>query len=503
MNPRRSFTRKIIYLAGIVGLLVPMYWLSRPAVTAADGSREGGLLAELRQRHHLAQSSLGEVDPASETMKLACLGLRGVAAQVLWFKAEKFKMKKDWANLSAALEQIVKIEPNFTHVWEHQAHNLAFNCSVEFDDWRQRYQWVIRGMEFLGKGIKINLRAPRLQWYDAFIVCFKIGRSDEKKQYRRRFVQDNDFHGDRPMDQRDNWLVGYAWYRKAEDVVDHLGAKMTGLAPLIFRSHAPIALYHYAMALEEEGTFGEVAQRAWRTAGASWEQYGGVDIPTSWERTVNLRDTEMLQAKDKQLQAKLDGLAPGWREKLRQEKINRRSAEQLRALNTPLEKRTSAQHNLVLKAEEEAKVTHAEVAAKAPPAQRKEAEALVDQLTDIEENIRIIAAERPIVNYEYWRLRAQFEQEEDALQGHALTYAGDVAYADAKLAPAKAAYEKGFAHWRKVLDRHPALVDDKITTDDLLDAVKKYKAILAQMDLKLPENFILADVIKARPDRQQ
>ena len=107
------------------------------------------------------------------------------------------------------------------------------------------------------------------------------------------------------------------------------------------------------------------------------------------------------------------------------------------------------------------------------------------------------------MNYVYWRLRAQFEQEEDALQGHALFYAGDTAYAEAKLGPAKAAYEKGFARWRKVLDRHPTLIEDRLTTDDLLDAVKKYKTILSQMDQKLPGDFILNDVIKARPDRQQ
>ena len=305
MNPRRSFTRKLAYLAAIVAL--PGAHVLALAAGRDPGRRHARRRPAgptPRQERHFSTASLGEVDPASETMKLSCLGLRGVAAQILSFKAEEFK-KKDWANLSATLEQIVKIEPNFTHVWEHQAHNLAFNCSVEFDDWRQRYQWVIRGVEFLNKGIKINLRAPRLQWYNAFMVCFKIGRSDKKKQFRRRFVQDNDFHGDRPMDRRDNWLVGYNWYRKAEDVVDHLGANMSGVAPLVFRSHPAIALFHYAMALEEEGVFGEVAQRAWRTAGTlSWEQYGRIDIPTSWDRSVNLRDTESLQVKAKELEAR-------------------------------------------------------------------------------------------------------------------------------------------------------------------------------------------------------
>ena len=101
MSPRSSFVRKIIYLVVIAFLLVPLFWLSQPAtrgVEEAQGS-PGGQLARLRDQFGLSETQLGDVDPTSETIKLATLGMRGVATVFLWEKANTFKMKKDWTSL--------------------------------------------------------------------------------------------------------------------------------------------------------------------------------------------------------------------------------------------------------------------------------------------------------------------------------------------------------------------------------------------------------------------
>jgi hypothetical protein len=117
-------------------------------------------LAQLRTQYNLGQSDLGEIDPASEAMKLATMGLRPVAVITLWEKANEYKMKEDWDNLSATLNQIIKLQPNFITVWEFQSHNLAYNVSVEFDDYRQRYHWVKRGISFLDRRNPLQPRKP-------------------------------------------------------------------------------------------------------------------------------------------------------------------------------------------------------------------------------------------------------------------------------------------------------------------------------------------------------
>ena len=125
----------------------------------------------------LSQCKLGQIDPTSETIKLATFGLRGVAALVLWEKANDYKMKEDWTNFTATLNQIVKLQPHFISVWIHQAWNMSYNMSVEFDDYRERYRCVIKGINFLKQGIEYNKTEPRLNWETGWVISQKIGRS--------------------------------------------------------------------------------------------------------------------------------------------------------------------------------------------------------------------------------------------------------------------------------------------------------------------------------------
>ncbi len=217
MSSRRSFIRKIIYLSLILVLLIPLYLLGHPATNDARGvkGKPGGVLAQMRNKYHLSEAQLGEIDPGSVTIKLATMGMRGVAANILWEKATDYKMRKDWTNFGATLNQITKVQPNFINVWTNQAWNLSYNISVEFDDYRERYRWVIKGFNFLDEGIKYNKDQPRLQWEMGRMVSQKIGKADEVKQYRRLLADDTDYRESLPLDIRDACL-------------DYGGARTTG-----------------------------------------------------------------------------------------------------------------------------------------------------------------------------------------------------------------------------------------------------------------------------------
>ena len=58
----------------------------------------------MRQEFDISEADLGEISPASETMKLASLGLRGVAATLLWEKAHKYRVMHEWDRLKASLK---------------------------------------------------------------------------------------------------------------------------------------------------------------------------------------------------------------------------------------------------------------------------------------------------------------------------------------------------------------------------------------------------------------
>ncbi|MGD0382696.1 MAG: hypothetical protein ABSA77_04175 [Thermoguttaceae bacterium] len=497
MNPRIMFLRKIVYLAAIGVLLGLLYLFGHPSTVDAPGQKgsPGGILAQARQRFGLSQTQLGQIDPTSETIKLATFGLRGVAALVLWEKANDYKMKEDWANFAATLNQIIKVQPHFISVWIHQAWNMSYNTSVEFDDYRERYRWVIKGIDFLKKGIEYNQYEPRLVWETGWTIAQKIGRSDEHKYYRRLFKADDEFHQFRPLALRDNWLVGKEWFIEAIKLADSIGTGIGGKSPLIYLSDPPMSQINYSEAIEKEGIFGEVARRAWKTAAAEWHQYGSIPIPSSYGVDLYLNDKEKEDELAKKLVAELDALQPGLREEIRAKKRGQLTKEQLEAYETPAEKRSDEQVKLSYEAEERLQVTHEDVARQIKGAQHAKAKKLAEEATIHEKMASYISGYRETVNFLYWQLCAQLEQSDEALNARKFIYQGDQAFRDGDLTAAKTAYDQGLALWRKVLDKFPTLIEYEITGSDFMDIVKQYQRILKQLDEPFPEKFPLQDIV--------
>ena len=104
----KPFIRKIIYIAIIGALLIPLSMISRPETRDPDGkiADAGGQLSVLREKHDLSQAKMSEIDPASETMKLASLGLRGVAVNMLWMQAMEHKKTENYDGLASTLQAL-------------------------------------------------------------------------------------------------------------------------------------------------------------------------------------------------------------------------------------------------------------------------------------------------------------------------------------------------------------------------------------------------------------
>jgi hypothetical protein len=498
MTSRRSFYLKIAYLMAIGILLLPLSFLSQPATTrvkTAQASR-GGLLAQLRRDRGLSEAQLGEIDPTSETIKLATFGLRGVAANILWEKANRYDMKKDWTNLSATLQQIAKLEPHFIAVWRFQAWRVSYNVSMQFDDYRGRYRWVIRGINFLKNGIRYNESEPVLYWDVGWFTAQKIGRADEHRQFRRMFRADDDFHGSRPPELRDNWLVGKEWFGKAEELVDK-GASLKKMSPVLFYSERPMCQMNYAEALEDDGIFEEKARLAWNRAGREWHEYGERDIPSSFGDIIRLNDRAAYTEMAEELKAELEAMAPGVREQIAQEREAALSDPEREALDTPPMDRTEAQHELAAEAAQKLRVTHQDVAERLIGAERGRALKLADKLTEAERIAAIIGRYQEIVNYEYWERRAATEQMPETLEARKLIHEGRQAFfEEADLRLAKEKYEAGLAKWREVLDKVPAMKRERELGRELVETIQFYRKILDACDEPFPEDFILRDILE-------
>lgn len=180
--------RKLFYGFLIVVLTIPIIWLGRPA-TRDDA---GGQLAGMRSKYKLGEASLGEIDPSSATMNLVLLGMRGIATDVLWHKAIEHKKKKNWGQLRTTVKSITLLQPHYVKVWDFQGWNLAYNVSAEWDAVASRYYWVKEGAKFLQKGTSLNKDVPELPYWEGRIIGQKIGIADEWRYYRRYFKVDPD-----------------------------------------------------------------------------------------------------------------------------------------------------------------------------------------------------------------------------------------------------------------------------------------------------------------------
>ncbi len=494
MTEHGSFYRKIIYLVLIAVLLFPISQLGAPATTEDDGGR----LAQLRAEYDLGQADLGDIDPASETIRLATLGLRGVAVSMLWSKANDYKKKEDWTNFRATLGQLTKLQPYFIKFWQYQAWNLTYNVSVELDDVRDRFHYVKRGIEFLKKGIKFNRDSPYLLSDLGWFIGNKIGRADEHKEYRRLFKEDPDFHPeDRPPEQRDNWLVSRSWYETSLSAVDDRKKSLGQKNPTTFYADPGRSQINYAEAIETEGVFGEKAKTAWATGSRLWKEFGNRDLRSSLGFNIRLGAIERLIEETKKLEKQLGELSQTAREDALAAKKALLSPEQLSVFDGPQTGLTDEQTELLYEAKRLMEIKPSDIAdeiVKKTPGKVAQARRLAKKIAANHSRIRLTNNNREVVNYEYWLVRCRLEQSPEALKARELAYEARRTFKeDADLNEAKRLYEESFVRWAKVLEDHPEMPLDSVTGTDIMEYIQQYSTVLQQFELSLSDEEIGRD----------
>jgi hypothetical protein len=433
--------------------------------------------------------------------------MRGVAANILWTKANYYKKTEDWEKLVASVNQMAKLQPNFVSVWEFQSHNLSYNISVEHDDYRFRYLWVKKGIEFLLKGTRYNRKEPKLTWTVGWYTGQKFGRADEHKQFRVLFPDDQDFHttlnahvdmdyarGGR-ANKPDNWLTSRLWYNAAYTIVETGDAPIRGKAPHIFYTDGPKALMNYASAIESEGVLGDIAEYAWKQAGDAWNSYGQRVVPHSTGIRFRLGDLDTARVDAGLLAKQLDDLVPGLREQILQEKKDALTPEELATLDKSYAELTRpADQRNRMHAEQKTQVTHADVAERAPSNVKAAAFRLAKATVEKEEEARKIAQYRSNVNYEYWQARCLIEQLPETVAAREDVFRAKEEMRKANLGAARKLFEAAWQKWAGIFEEHSVLAN-RLTEDDLVEDIQEYVRLLGQLDEEIPDDFVLKDLL--------
>lgn len=488
MTPRTSFYRKIVYAAMIVALLVPTALLSLPAVTVDEGGpgglqqRGGGVLDQVREKHGLNNARLGDVDPTSETIKLALLGFRGVAANILWAKAHEYKKKEDWSKMIATVDTITLLQPYFEQVWWFQGWNIAYNVSVEWDDYRDRYYWVKQGVDYLLRGVRRNNDSPTLLYWTGWVISHKMGKSDEKTQFRALFRNDDEFHNeifaqDQKLAYRDSWYVGKQYMLRAHEVVDRFDRKFKGTAKSIFYASPGLNNFYWALALVAEGVLSDEIRERWSVGEQEWS---GTQRTT--EGVLPLGERPLALALEPHIKIELND----------REMYVERQQKAWKQLSELVEQATSEKIPPQLYDPDERafseRLLDAETLVEALPENlKKQAEPILEEIRLVEHRQHWISQYRDVVNYSYWKMRSQAEQSPDAAIARSkLVAANQALKVDADLWTARDDYATTLEHWRLILDAYPDLAEDDLTAEDVFVIVSDYQTVLNQLEDPFP-----------------
>src|SRR5690606_16445969 len=129
-----------------------------------------------------------------------------------------------------------------------------------------------------------------------------------------------------------------------------------------------------------------------------------------------------LRQKLADMDQQIDELAPGVREKIREEKLAALTEEERALVGTSAKATSADEYQRAAAAEAKATVSNAEVAARAEPSARPKIRELNEQLGREREYARFTEMYRNIVNFDYWRTRCAAERTDLAQTAHADLY---------------------------------------------------------------------------------
>jgi hypothetical protein len=100
---------------------------------------------------------LQDAPPVLALTTQALGGFRGLISNFLWMRANDLQINDQYFEAAQLADWITDLEPHFSQVWVYQGWNMAYNISVKFKDFPDRWRWVRNGIELLrDRGLRYN-----------------------------------------------------------------------------------------------------------------------------------------------------------------------------------------------------------------------------------------------------------------------------------------------------------------------------------------------------------
>ena len=136
-------------------------------------------------------NALDNAPPVLAFTTVALGGFRGLIANALWIRANDLQNDDKFFEAAQLATWITDLEPSFTQVWLFQAWNMAYNISVKFKDFPDRWRWVERGIELLrDNGLRYNPNDVLIHRELAWFFQHKMGQNldDANAYYKQQWT---------------------------------------------------------------------------------------------------------------------------------------------------------------------------------------------------------------------------------------------------------------------------------------------------------------------------
>src|SRR6266852_455815 len=136
---------------------------------------------------------LENAPPVLAFTTVALGGFRGLISNALWIRASDLQDQDKFFEMAQLADWITKLEPHFVQVWLVQAWNMAYNISVKFKDFPDRWRWVQRGIALLrDDGLRFNPNEVLIYRELAWFFQHNMGANldDANMYYKQQWAND-------------------------------------------------------------------------------------------------------------------------------------------------------------------------------------------------------------------------------------------------------------------------------------------------------------------------
>ncbi|RMD80854.1 MAG: hypothetical protein D6820_06165 [Lentisphaerae bacterium] len=135
-------------------------------------------LNTLKKEHDLAvQADVSKLSPAMAFTTGALGAFRGLIADILFLRLQLLQDQDKHFEINELGHLILMLQPDMPEAITFLAWNMAYNISVKFSSYEDRWRWVQRGIELIrDEGLRYNPTSPEVLHQLGWIYQHKVGQ---------------------------------------------------------------------------------------------------------------------------------------------------------------------------------------------------------------------------------------------------------------------------------------------------------------------------------------